>query len=242
MYPVCMRISLLLIAVALSSACGDDESHAPLAPGGGGPPQGGGTSTPDGGDTVDDKDAGGTRDAGMSSGLSECARIDPLFFTSDEVPTVTATESPADFRITRQVGTWRDKCDAPTLVIKLSNGICPNGQGHELEFAFPANAIADGTIIFGLNTILPELDSPHGIRVRYTRPDRYAPAGLYGTCEGASGSITFYNPPDISRTMHLRARYVLMLTSCDKKPNPIQEVAGYFDVLVRRTLSDYCPR
>jgi hypothetical protein len=234
-----MRISLLLLAVVLS-ACGDEPSKVPLSPGGGGS----NTvieSRPDGGANVDDLDAGSTPDAGDGPMPFECTRIDPVMIASDELPNVTATTTPLDFKVTRQVATWRGDCPSPSLVIELSNGICPNGQGHELVFWFPVSSIADGKIGLGLNEIDPDSISEGGIRVRYTRPDHYSPVGTYGTCDGSSGTISFFDVPDVSRPMNMRATYELNLTSCDDKSNPTQVVAGYFDVRVRRDLATVCP-
>jgi hypothetical protein len=238
-YPVRMRISLLLLAVVLS-ACNDEASKAPLAPGGGGPRSV--EETPrDSGANVDDMDAGSTPDGGAGPLPLECTRIEPVMITSDEVPTGTATTTPLDFKVTRQVATWSGDCPSPSLVIELSNGICPTGQGHELVFWFPASSIADGKIGLGLNEIDPDAVSAAGIRVRYTRPVRYAPIGEYGTCDGSFGTISFYDAPDVSRPMNLRASYELNLTACDDTRNPTQVVAGYFDVWVRRDLAGVCP-
>jgi hypothetical protein len=235
-----MRTSLLLLALALCG-CSDDQAHAPLTPGGGGPHDFGvmrHDASPD-----DQDDAGERPDAASDAPMPlECVRIEPVRYTSDEVPDVTATSSPADFLVTRQAATWRDGCESPTLAIELSNGICPNGQGHELEILLSVNAIKDGQIGLGLNLLEAEKDTLQGIRVRYTRPERFAPVGVFGTCEGASGQITFYEAPDVARSMNLLARYEFMLTPCDdSRSNPAQLVSGYFDVRVRRPLSAVCP-
>jgi hypothetical protein len=233
-----MRISLLIIAVVLS-ACSDDESKAPITPGGG--PGDYSEAHRDGGGTVDDDDAGSTSDAGMGGGPMprECTRITAMTATSDELPTTTATTTPTDFAVTRQVGTWIGDCPLPAIAVELSNGACPNGQGHELEFWFASSAIEDGLIAAGLNFI--EKDSVSGIRVRYTRPERSSAAGVYGNCNGAEGTITLYDAPDVTRAMDLRARYELSLPPCDDKLNPIQEVSGYFIVRIRRSLPTVCP-
>jgi hypothetical protein len=237
-----MRISLLLLAVVLS-ACGDDESKAPLSPGGG--PGTDVSETPrDGGrGTVDDTDAGSTSDAGMGGGPMplECARIEAVKITSDEVPTVTATEAPADFSVTRQVATWTGECPSPAVLIELSNGGCPKGLGHELQFWFPANSILDGQFALGFNTVEPDFAGAAGIRVRYTRPAKLSAAGVYGNCDGASGQITLYDAPDITRATNWRASFELMLTACDDKANAPLRVSGYFDVRVRRDLASVCP-
>jgi hypothetical protein len=236
-----MRTSLLLLALALC-ACSDDESRAPLSPGGG-PGHQVDVMRPEAGPDEQDDDAGVRPDAGTDGPMPrECERIEPLRYTTDEVPRVTATSSPEDFLVSRQAVTWRDGCESPTLAIELSNGICPNGQGHELEILLSANAIVDGQIGLGLNLIEAEGDSAEGIRVRYTRPERFAPVGTFGTCEGASGQISFLEAPDVSRPMDLRARYEFLLTPCDAAmSNPTQLVSGYFDVRVRRSLPTVCP-
>ena len=243
-----MRTSLLLIAVGVLSACGDDASHAPLSRGGRGP-EIIRVAQPDGGENVNEDDAGSTPDAGPKPDAGgdgrlplECMRTTAMRITSDEMPVATAIESPSDFFVTRQAATWNGNCASPLLVIELSNGVCPNGAGHELEFTLPANAIADGQIGFGLNTIGPELDTTDSIRVRYTRPQPYAPVGVYGTCEAGGGQISFFEVPDITRAMNIQARFELVLEACDGKPNPAQVVSGYVDVRVRRSLTDYCPR
>jgi hypothetical protein len=235
-----MRTSLLLLALAL---CGcSDEPRAPLSSTGGGS-HNVDVMRRDAGDSDDEDDGGKRSDAASDDPMPlECVRIDALHYTSDDLPDVTATSSPADFLVTRQAATWRDGCDSPTLVVELSNGNCPNGQGHELEILLSVDAIADGQIGLGLNLIEADKDSAQGIRVRYTRPERLSPAGVFGSCEGASGQISFYDAPDVSRSMNLRARYELMLTPCDdSKSNPTQLVSGYFDVRVRRSLPTVCP-
>jgi hypothetical protein len=234
-----MRIGLLLLAVVLS-ACGDDESKVPLSPGGGGSHPVDVNRPDSGGGNVDEMDAGSTRDAGDGPLPLECTRIDAVVLNnSDEVPTVTSTSAPADFKVTREVGTWSGDCPSPSIVIKLSNGICPNGQGHELVFSIPANSIADGITALGLTQIADMSDN--GISVRYTRPDHYSAAGEYGTCSGGGGTMNFYDSPDITRAMNLRASYDLTLAPCDGLGNPTQTVSGYFDVRVRRNYEMVCP-
>jgi hypothetical protein len=233
-----MRISLLLPALALL-ACGGDDSKAPLSPGGGGEHQVG-VDHPDSGRNVDEMDAGSTPDAGEGPVAFECARIEAVTYSSDENPNVTATSAPLDFKVTRQVATWTGDCPSPSITIKLSNGICPNGQGHELEFWFPANAIADGTIGLGLNRVDVE-PAFNGIRVRYTRPERYSGEGQYGTCGAVTGNISFLDSPEITRANDLRAQYELNLGACDGKANPNQIVSGVFNVRLRRALSMVCP-
>jgi hypothetical protein len=236
-----MRLSLLLLAVVLFS-CSDDE-RAPISPGGGGAHPVGEVRR-DGGGNVDDDDAGSTSDGGMAEGAMafECTRIDAVMFSSDEIPSVTSTSSPSDFRVTRQVATWRDGCDSPTILLELSNGVCPSGQGHELEISLSVNAIEDGTIGLGLTEVRAESEAmTNEIRVRYTRPHGFSPEGVYGTCDGSSGTLSFYDAPDATRPNNFRARYEFILTSCDDKRNPTQVVSGYFDVRLRRTLAETCP-
>ncbi|HKP64213.1 MAG TPA: hypothetical protein VJV78_46070 [Polyangiales bacterium] len=237
-----MRTSLLLVALAFCG-CSDDGPRAPLSHSGGGSHDVQVIHRDSGRSDQEEDDAGERPDAASDAPMPrECVRVDPVRATSDERSTVTSTASPADFLVSRQAATWRNGCDSPTLVVELSNGACPNGDGHELEILLSANAIKDGQIGLGLNPIQADKDSMEGIRVRYTRPDRYAPVGVFGSCEGATGQISFYDAPDVSRTMSLRATYDFMLTPCDgKNSGRTQMVVGFFDVLVRRSLSSVCP-
>ena len=235
-----MRTRVLVLFCLAVCACGDDEPSAPLVPNGDGSHMVGGNKR-DGGQNVDDEDAGRNPDAGPSDGPGpgECRRIDALRMNVDESPVVTSTELPRDFLVTRQAATWRDNCEH--LVIELSNGLCPNGQGHELEVELATSAILDGRIAFGLNFIESEPMAVPGIRVRYARPSRFPPEGIYGTCEGASGTMTFMDAPDVTRAMNLRATYDLVLPPCDGRSNVPQIARGYFDVRVLRTMAMACP-
>ena len=230
--------SLLLVAVAMC-ACNDNEPTAPLSPVGGGSHQVD-PDIPDSGGNVDEEDAGINPDAGTEGPApGECVRIASLRYTSDEIPTVTATSLPEDFLVTRQAATWRDDCE--WLVIELSNGVCPAGAGHELEIMFSREAIEDGQIGLGLNPLEEEPMAVPGYRVRYTRPTRYAPEGLFGSCTGSSGQISFYDAPDVTRANDLRAVYDFRLTPCDDTRNPTLEVKGTFQVRLRRAAAAACP-
>ncbi|HKU42870.1 MAG TPA: hypothetical protein VJR89_32145 [Polyangiales bacterium] len=235
-----MRTWLVCVAIAFS-ACSEKEPSAPLTPGGG-PGKVVETERRDAGMT-DDEDAGVARDAATDEPRPlECVTIKALQFASgDEVPSATATSEPTDFLVTRQAATWRDGCEKPTVAVELSDGVCPNGKGHELEILLAVDAITEGQIGLGLNQIVAEGEIVPGIRVRYTRPEKLKPAGVFGTCDGVSGQITFYEAPDVTRPMNWRARYDFMLSPCDGKSNAPIMVSGYFDVRLRRTLESVCP-
>jgi hypothetical protein len=235
-----MRISLLLLGVVgvFGSACDEDESRARFAPSRGGHHTVG-VRRPDAGRSVDDEDAGGKSDGGIEGPApDECARIEAVQYTTDDAPAVTSTAAPADFLVTRQVATWRDRCEQ--LVIELSNGVCPTGSGHELEIELSREAIEDGLIGFGVN-VLETTRAFEAMRVRYFRPEPYRPEGVYGNCEGARGQINFFDAPAVDRTGWLSALYELTLTSCDDERNPPIELTGYFDVRVQRTATVACP-
>lgn len=241
-----MRIWLVCLAVVLC-ACDDDEPAAPLTPGGGpGHEVGTGNGKDDAGD---DQDAGtivdaATPDAGDGGKtFGDCMSTPVLFIPNEEMPSRTSTAAPDDFLVSRQEVTWTNGCEAPTLVIELSDGICPEGRGHELAISLPVNAILDGQIGLGFNLIVPEMDSVAGITARYSRPMHLSPrpVGLFGTCEGAMGQMNFFDTPDVTRPMNLRANYDLILTACDGSGNTPILVSGYFDIRVRNTLDEVCP-
>lgn len=251
-----MRTRVLALALALW-ACSDDDP-APLTPGGGPGHEVGvnldaasdsdddAGASADAGDAGDAGDTDDTVDAGDSTEAPlryECVRIEPLQYTDDTLPASTATSAPPDFVVTRQAATWRGDCTEPEVVIELSDGSCPLGDGHELEIVFDVNAIEDGLIAFGLNEVPPESETgAAGIRVRYVRPDELDPSGEWGNCFGSSGSIVFYDAPNVARVGDMNFTYDLEVTSCDDRLNFPLRVAGYVEIRLRRTISEVCPR
>lgn len=240
------RCRLLPCLMALGAlACGDDGARAPAAAaGGGGTPRslGSGSADDGGADPVRREDAGrpdgGAPDGGEVVVLStECDLVDPALIGGDEL--INQVTAPAtDFTVTRVEATWESGCTDPTIRITLSDGRCPDGNGHELVFFFEADAFS-GLVTAGQNTI-PAEPGDRGIRARYRRPAPLAPEGEWGTCAGAGGLIDFVDPPSSRRFAQLRASFQLDLTTCDEDTTGEQQLFGTLNATLQRGLSEIC--
>ena len=189
-----------------------------------------------------DEDAGQDEDAGpVDAGApgSACLKVPVLNGSFEDFPGETSTERPSDFMVTRQAENWSDDCSNPRLTISLSDGSCPTGLGHELNLTFSVNDIEDGAIRLGNNAVGPEADSP-SIRVRYTRPSRLKPNGVWGTCSGASGQVVFFEAPVLTAGSLFQARYQLELTPCDGSSAATQFVVGTFKVRLSYSIGSVC--
>lgn len=251
-----MRLKLLVLLVLCGvgvQACGDDEAAAPPSRSG---RDGGGSGPPpvipnrdSGGD--DDEDDGGEdmaadsgRDSGASGagGPSSCQDFDAVPPGSDPNPdsNFNMIEEPTDFAVTRASATWDvGDCNDPTLVVTLSTGNCPDGDGHQLTFFVPAEGVEDRTIVLGNNPITE--DSPGDIRVRYTRPLRVTPNGQWGTCANVRGTLDLIRNIDLKKGSKLEGDFLLELTRCDDGAPSTQTVDGQFNVEIPATLADLCP-
>lgn len=197
---------------------------------------------------ADDADAGGSAFA-----LGECSNVSPTtVVVNDQKPSDynDAISMPSDLMVTRVVATWSGACKRPTLRIEMSAGSCESGdQGHALVFNFDALAIKDGVadagaLAEGLNTIVPDSEtSTPPISIRYVRPATLHPHGTWGTCPGASGTLSVAGQPELKAQAVLQARFELVLASCGRADAGIdpQNVDGSFNVRLRRGLTDYCP-
>lgn len=259
---------VFLTALALSSgpfyACGDDEpSAAPPGTAGAGardardgggrpvpiPRRDSGMNDPDSGD--DDSGTAGTSGAAGSAGaggttapmVGECENFDPAKFVGGDptVDVIASSAQPMDFEITRAVATWEPDCTEPTIRVDLSDGSCPNGKGHQLTFWFAAEAIDSRAIFLGLNSVLPEPDNG-GVKIRYTRPTRLSPTGVWGTCPLATATLNFVGEmPSTDQFSRLQiSQFFLELTACDGANAPII-VEGSFNVKLQRGLREACP-
>ena len=228
--------------------CDDKESDAPPPPSLGGGATGAvgtdsGRPPPD-----DDEDAGDPGEGDSGTGDSgvlpyECRNVPVVEVPVEELPpgTEASTTSPSDFEVSRLVGSWQGGCDEPMFMVQLSEGDCPNGRDHALTFMIEAASLRDGSLRLGLNTIAPEPNDA-GVVVRYVRPSPLTPAGEWGSCTGATGLIDLLgSAPATSEGSTLQATFTLELTACDDSDAPTQAVNGTFDVMVRRSLADYCP-
>ena len=241
----------LAVLLGLGSGCKDEASNAPPPPSTGGGATGaigfdGGTRPPsDAGGGEDDEDGGGG-EPGADSGVlpSECRNVTRVQVPVDEVPadTEASTSAPADFGVTRLVGTWEGGCEAPVFRIELSDGRCPDGRGHALTFLINDEALRDGSLRPGQNLLDPPNDL--GVAIRYVRPGRLSPAGEWGTCgEEVSGVIDLFGdePSTVARS-RLDATFSLELPTCDADSDALpQTVSGTFSVTLRRGLAEYCP-
>lgn len=230
----------LALAVLLLAACGEDRPNIPDAPVSGGSKVRGGTSDDlDGGPKPTDS---GARDAGDGSvPATSCERVAAVRSVGEDPSNVTSTEAPVDFLVARQAEKWTQDCTNPKLIIELSDGTCPDGWGHQLSLAFSVNDIQDGAVHVGNNAVLAESDAS-SIQARYTRPVPLSPAGIWGTCDGASGLVVFLEAPDLSEGSILRFEYSLQLTPCDSMTTePMQMVSGTVKLQLRYQLSEFCP-
>lgn len=187
-----------------------------------------------------DGDGGSGFDAGDTA-LTDCRDVDAVPPGTDPDPNVLANvvTTPADLAVTRASATWDASCAQPTLRVTVSDGTCPNGDGHELTFYLPAADVEERTLTIGQNVIME--DAAGHIRVRYTRPGRLEPSGQWGTCSGASGTLDIIGQLELIQGRTLQGNFVLDLTRCDDGEPSVQQVEGSFNVTVPASLDDICP-
>jgi hypothetical protein len=227
-----------LFLACACGACADDRTSVPSAPVNG-------VARVHGDETPSEIRDSGTlrRDADVDAAVptTSCTPVPVLRSSVEDSTAGTATERPADFIVTRQAETWLVDCTNPKLILDFSDGICPDGLGHELSIALSINGIADGVIHSGNNDIVEDADSK-GIQVRYKRPMPLSPHGTWGTCAGASGQLIFLDAPDPSPGATLQAQYELSLTSCDDAGVSDPElVVGRFKLVLHHGLNELCP-
>lgn len=233
--------------LCLTSACKEERDQAPRVPTSGGmsvsvkKPD---ASTLDAAGPV--RDAGLDEDAGPLPLEVECDDVPVADFAGESPATgryLNAVDDPEDFRVTRTLATWGPTCSPPTIVLVMSDGACPDGRGHELEFSFDATAIQSGLISTGQNNL--ESDSISKIlRVRYQRPRGLTPDGVWGTCSDV--------PPSMGLTIRdtrlgvgygarFEATFEMTLGSCDDSENAPLLIQGSFDMRLRRSIDEVCP-
>jgi hypothetical protein len=255
-----MRAKLLLLlglCGVLAQACGDDEKPpGPPVSVGNGNDGGGGTGgpyIPVGGSGGSDEDSGlndedgggGTGGASGNSGMdmgSRCRDVDAVPPGTDPDPEMLANvvTLPTDLVVTRAEAAWEEGCIQPSLRVTVSSGNCPDGDGHQLTFFLPADGVEESTLFIGQNLIMPE-PAAGSIRVRYTRPTRIDPSGVWGTCAGSDGTLDIIGDLELIQGRILQASYILDLTRCDDGEESVQEVTGSFHVEVPASLSAVCP-
>jgi hypothetical protein len=255
-----MRVKLLLLlglCGVLGLACGSgDEDRAPRPPsvgggsggsngGVGGPfiPMGGNDGDDDAGEQDEDGGGGTGGSAGGGSDMGvRCLDVDPVPPGTDPDPNMLANivTMPTDLQVERAEAAWEEGCVQPSLRVTLSSGNCPDGDGHQLTFFLPADGVEESTLLMGQNLIMPE-PAAGFIRVRYTRPTRLEPNGVWGTCNGASGTLDIVGELELIQGRILQGNYTLDLTRCDGGEDSVQLVTGAFRVVVPASLSAVCP-
>jgi hypothetical protein len=260
-----MRVKLLILlglCGLTGLSCGGDDERAPRAPAGGanaddgGPRAGtGGRYVPMGGRGGDDEDAGpqddedggagtggnaGTGGTGGSDMGSRCRDVDPVPPGTDPDPGMVdnVVTLPDDLAVTRASAAWEDGCIQPSLRVTISDGNCPDGDGHQVTFFLPANE--DNPLLIGQNLVTAE-PSASNIRVRYTRPTNSEPSGVWGTCSGANGTLDIIGELEFIAGREVQGSFILDLTRCDGGEDSVQQMTGSFRVEIPASLSDVCP-
>jgi hypothetical protein len=236
-------VILGVLALAPSFACDDEDPPPPAQPGSHpiGMPSPGGDAGGDNG--LDDA---GRRDSGTApvAPPRECREVEVAPYAGIDPSTgryTNATNEPSDLKVTRVLGTWEPACGRPTIRLEMSDGDCPDGDGHVLQFFFAAAAINTGTIVAGgSNAVVAETENPD-LRVRYIRPSGLEPSGVWGNCDGPSGAIDLVEPIGTDAFDWFQGEFRLQLSPCDGSDNGIQQLDGSFDIQIRRGLDDVCP-
>jgi hypothetical protein len=235
------------LALAPSFAC-DDRDYPPAAQPGS-HPIGRPSSSVDGGGNDRHEEDGEGRDGGAVpikppiEPPKECREVVVAPYAGLNPRTgryTNATNEPSDLRVTRVLGTWEPTCGRPTIRLEMSDGDCPDGDGHVLEFFFTAAGIDTGTIVAGLNPLEAATENPD-ISVRYVRPGPLEPSGVWGNCVGPSGAIDLVAPLGTDAFDWFQGSFRLQLSPCDGSDNGIQQLDGSFDIQIRRGLDDVCP-
>jgi hypothetical protein len=248
-------LGFLCLLGLVASGCKDEErSTAAYPPSVGSGRDGGGFSGHGGGgggviprpDSGNDEDEDAGIDPTTMDLALECDDFLPIPPGSvDPMPGVyfNLAENPTDFVVTRSVVAWGSSCVQPTIRITLSDGNCPDGDGHELTITIPADGIESGSVLLGQNPVMGEPGS-NNISVRYTRPESLdlEPYGQWGSCAGASGMVelrgTELATDDNSPFYGL---FQLDLARCDDGEASVQQLVGEFGVELPEGLLDVCP-
>jgi hypothetical protein len=147
--------------------------------------------------------------------------------------------APLDLAVTRASATWDTNCSEPTLLVQLSSGDCPDGDGHEITFFVEAEGADDSTLVLGQNVIM---EDPAGrIHVRYTRPSRLEPSGEWGTCDGVMGTLDLLYGLEFVKGRRLQGNFTIDLPRCDDGEPSVQTIVGELNVEIPESLGVVCP-
>lgn len=182
---------------------------------------------------------GSMLDSGVPTTELACERV---IATRDpgEATLVTSTQSPEDFEVTRLSIGYSEDCIEPKVIIELSDGRCPDGDGHRLQFEFDATAVFDGQIPRGQIDLGTAVEARQ-IGVTYTRPSGLTPEGTFGTCATAEGLLGLTQQPGTARNSVYAGSYQLTLSACPGSSAPPQDVQGTFTGKLRVGLDTACP-
>lgn len=188
----------------------------------------------------EDHDAAVELDAGMGPASpapdgpgtappGECVTLDPV--AGD--PVILA---PADFMPTHVQASWSGSCANPFILLAVSEEGCPGGSGHELSLRMRADAIGV-TLLPGENPLTSVV--VEDFSARYQRPANKAPAGVWSTCAGASGTLQI-DALDPQAGGSVDVRIDLELPDCSGQ-KPAQRVEGRIKASLRRARAAACP-
>lgn len=245
--PTAVRIAALGL-LCLTLACKEEREPAPRVPTSGGNSTSQGPRDASTGDAARPvADSGRDDDGGGVFPLDfECSQFKVAASAGESPSTgryLNAVDEPPDFKVTRGLATWDITCTPPTIVLALSTGDCPEGAGHELEFALDATAIQAGVISPGQNAIESE-SIGKTLRVRYVRPRGLSPSGVWGTCAEVppTGGVTIRDERlGVGYGARFEALFQMTLSPCDVSANPAIQVEGSFDLQLRRSIDEVCP-
>lgn len=240
-----IRLAVAIALIALV-ACKDDPVQRQTVDIGGGTKHDAGSGVTEDSGTLDasqglDEDGGGAGPGGLVPG--ECLNVVAMNVINEDISAdgvYNAITIPTDLAVTRVVGTWKASCLQPTIDIEMSEGSCPIGRRHKLVFSFEANAIEQGRVHLGENTLTADAKTV-GIGVTYTRPTTLKPSGEFGTCPGVSGTIAIRGKPSVQVGSRLQGMFQVVLPPCDGGKGIPQSIIGTFNVKLVRGLAEVCP-
>lgn len=222
-----------LLLLALGCACSDNGPTASAPPGTGF--TGGTSPNGSGGTGGGDAGTGGTVSVPLTRCESVVASSEP-----GEGFVNTSTQSPSDFSVTRVLQGYGDDCGEPKVVIELSDGRCPDGDGHQLRLEFDAAAIAAGEVPNGeLDVLVAHADGQ--LDIQYKRPENLENPGTYGTCNVGTGTVALTEAPQVTRNAVYEGSYQLSLGPCGGTDGPTQLVVGTFSARLATDLTLHCP-
>lgn len=220
--------------LSLAAGCGD-ESHAPSAPPSDGAVRG--TEPPGAGRRDSGVDGGRTDGGGLGdAGVASCEIIDP----DDPSNFLQVTQGGVDtgFELERAFVQWNGDCEAPRLLIGLTDGACDPGEGEQLLLSIDPEEVGV-TVVVGENVLSSE---PTPLGVRFSRPLSADARELFGTCSGASEGFVSFVAVGTETDAREAARFEnVLLGNCGDPESAPVSVTGAFDLGLPVALAGVCP-